>query len=68
MKRINKESLSTIRFGLLYRKLALHDNSVSELNDLETYIYSSNNQIEYFYITIIAEMNCLRIEFLLGIS
>ena len=44
-KRITINVLESIRFGLLYRKLALNDNDVSTLNETEKEIYLAKNKI-----------------------
>lgn len=45
MKKISKEVLGTIRFGLLFRKLATNDNDLKNLNEVEKEIYLNKNKI-----------------------
>lgn len=42
MKKISMEDLKGVRFGLLYRKMALKDKSVEGLSDLEVKLLTSN--------------------------
>ena len=46
MNKISREELKTIRFGLLYRKLALNDMSDDGLNKMERALLDSNMHVE----------------------
>ena len=46
MKKINSEVLKSIRFGLLFRKLALNDNDLNNFNKIEKEIYLNKNKIK----------------------
>ena len=45
MKKITQELIEQIRFGLLFRKLALNDEDVSKLSEIEKEIYLNKNII-----------------------
>lgn len=46
MKKIDSEILKSIRFGLLFRKLAINDNDLNKFNEIEKEIYLNKNKIK----------------------